>query len=356
MKLRTTVLALAATGLITGCATGPDRKPGDPFEPMNRAVFNFNDGLDRYVAVPVAKGYQKVTPQPLRTAVSNFFSNLGDLTNAANALLQLKITDATEDLVRFAFNSTFGLGGLLDWATPAGLPKHHQDFGLTLGHWGIPSGPYLVLPLFGPSTVRDSMGLVVDVKFNPLNYMEPAVRNPLYVLQFVSVRSDLLGATDLLQQAALDKYSFVRDAYTQQRRARLRGTGDNAAPLPEYEDQDDSGAATTPAKGAAAGAPATLPNYADPGDTADTPDAASGAATGAPAGVPNYTDPGESPAPASGAAGSVPASETAGAKSGTTATPATAPGAASAPSTGTAVPTTSAPAGSQQPASAPAAQ
>jgi phospholipid-binding lipoprotein MlaA len=356
MKLRTTVLALAATGLITGCATGPDRKPGDPFEPMNRAVFNFNDGLDRYVAVPVAKGYQKVTPQPLRTAVSNFFSNLGDLTNAANALLQLKITDATEDLVRFAFNSTFGLGGLLDWATPAGLPKHHQDFGLTLGHWGIPSGPYLVLPLFGPSTVRDSMGLVVDVKFNPLNYMEPAVRNPLYVLQFVSVRSDLLGATDLLQQAALDKYSFVRDAYTQQRRARLRGTGDNAAPLPEYEDQDDSGAATTPAKGAAAGAPATLPNYADPGDTADTPDAASGAATGAPAGVPNYTDPGESPAPARGAAGSMPASETTGAKSGTTATPATAPAAASAPSTGTAVPTTSAPAGSQQPASAPAAQ
>ncbi|MGY6159176.1 MlaA family lipoprotein [Paraburkholderia strydomiana] len=356
MKLRTTVLALAATGLITGCASGPDRKPGDPFEPMNRAVFNFNDGLDRYVAVPVAKGYQKVTPQPLRTAVSNFFSNLGDLTNAANALLQLKITDATEDLVRFAFNSTFGLGGLLDWATPAGLPKHHQDFGLTLGHWGIPSGPYLVLPLFGPSTVRDSMGLVVDVKFNPLNYMEPAVRNPLYVLQFVSVRSDLLGATDLLQQAALDKYSFVRDAYTQQRRARLRGTGDNAAPLPEYEDQDDSGAAATPAKGAAAGAPATLPNYADPGDTADTPDAASGTATGAPAGVPNYTDPGESPAPASGAAGSMPASETRGAKSGTTATPATAPGAASAPSTGTAVPTTSAPAGSQQPASAPAAQ
>ncbi|CAD6543412.1 hypothetical protein LMG28727_04157 [Paraburkholderia kirstenboschensis] len=356
MKLRTTVLALAATGLISGCATGPDRKPGDPFEPMNRAVFNFNDGLDRYVAVPVAKGYQKVTPQPLRTAVSNFFSNLGDLTNAANALLQLKITDATEDLVRFAFNSTFGLGGLLDWATPAGLPKHHQDFGLTLGHWGIPSGPYLVLPLFGPSTVRDSMGLVVDVKFNPLNYMEPAVRNPLYVLQFVSVRSDLLGATDLLQQAALDKYSFVRDAYTQQRRARLRGTGDNAAPLPEYEDQDDSGGATIPAKGAAAGAPATLPNYADPGDTADTPDAASGAATGAPAGAPNYSDPGESPAPASGAAGAVPASETTGAKAGTTAAPATAPTAASAPATGTAIPTTPAPAGKQQPASAPAAQ
>jgi phospholipid-binding lipoprotein MlaA len=299
MMLRNTALALAATGLISGCATGPDRKPGDPFEPMNRVVFNFNDGVDRYVAVPVAKGYQKVTPQPLRTAVSNFFSNLGDLTNAANALLQLKFTDATEDIMRFAFNSVFGIGGLLDWATPAGLPKHHQDFGLTLGHWGIPSGPYLVLPLFGPSTVRDSMGLIVDVKFNPLNYMEPALRNPLYVLQFVSVRSDLLGASDLLQQAALDKYSFVRDAYTQQRRARLRGTSDNAAPLPNYDDQGDSGAAAP-----AAGAPVGLPNYADPGDAAEAPNAASGAATGAPAGVPNYTDPGDTPA--SGAAGAEP--------------------------------------------------
>ncbi|WP_144139168.1 VacJ family lipoprotein [Paraburkholderia sp. BCC1884] len=322
MKLHNTVLALAATGLISGCATGPDRKPGDPFEPVNRVVFNFNDGLDRYVAVPVAKGYQKVTPQPLRTAVSNFFSNLGDLSNAANALLQLKITDATEDLVRFAFNSTFGLGGLLDWATPAGLPKHHQDFGLTLGHWGVPSGPYLVLPLFGPSTVRDSMGLIVDVKFNPLNYMEPAVRNPLYLLQFVSVRSDLLGATDLLQQAALDKYSFVRDAYTQQRKARLRGTSEGAAPLPDYDDQSDSGAAGAPAAGAPA---AGLPNYADPGDAAQAPNAASGAATGAPAGVPNYSDPGD--APASGAAGTPPAAPVAtpAAPAAASGTPATTP-------------------------------
>ncbi|QQC66606.1 MlaA family lipoprotein [Paraburkholderia ginsengisoli] len=337
MMLRNTALALAATGLISGCATGPDRKPGDPFEPVNRVVFNFNDGVDRYVAVPVAKGYQKVTPQPLRTAVSNFFSNLGDLSNAANALLQLKFTDATEDIMRFAFNSVFGLGGLLDWATPAGLPKHHQDFGLTLGHWGIPSGPYLVLPLFGPSTVRDSMGLIVDVKFNPLNYMEPAVRNPLYVLQFVSVRSDLLGATDLLQQAALDKYSFVRDAYTQQRRARLRGTSDNAAPLPDYDDQGDSGAAAP-----AAGAPAAgLPNYADPGDAAEAPNAASGAATGAPAGVPDYSDPGD--APASGAAGATPTA------------PATAPAPASETPAPTPAPQT-APADDKQPATAPVAQ
>ena len=335
MNLRNSALALTAAGLISGCATGPDRKPGDPFEPVNRVVFKFNDGVDRYVAVPVAKGYQKVTPQPLRTAISNFFSNLGDLTNAANALLQLKFTDATEDIVRFAFNSTFGLGGLLDWATPAGLPKHHQDFGLTLGHWGIPSGPYLVLPLFGPSTVRDSMGLIVDVKFNPVNYMEPAVRNPMYLLQFVSTRSDLLGATDLLQQAALDKYSFVRDAYTQQRRARLRGPSDNAAPLPNYDDQDDSGAAAPGAGAPAAG----LPNYADPDDAAEAPNAASGAATGAPAGVPNYADPGDTPA--SGTPGEVPA------------TPAAAPAAAS----GTPVPTPQlAPADGNHPASAPVVQ
>jgi len=357
MKLYNTALALAAAGLISGCATAPDRKPGDPFEPVNRVIFNFNDGVDRYIAVPVAKGYQKVTPQPLRTAVSNFFSNLGDLTNAANALLQLKVTDATEDIVRFAFNSVFGIGGLLDWATPAGLPKHHQDFGLTLGHWGIPSGPYLVLPLFGPSTVRDSMGLVVDVKFNPLNYVEPATRNPLYVLQFVSTRSDLLGATDLLQQAALDKYSFVRDAYTQQRRARLRGTSENAAPLPDYEDHGESGSGAP-----AAGAPAAgLPNYADPGEAAQAPNGASGAgaAKGAPGDLPNYTDPGEAAPATGGASGASGASGgDAGASKGEPsdlpnysdpgATPASASPAAEAPQ--------AAPADAKQPAAIPAPQ
>jgi phospholipid-binding lipoprotein MlaA len=303
MKLRNTALALTAAGLISGCATAPDRKPGDPFEPVNRVIFTFNDGVDRYIAVPVAKGYQKVTPQPLRTAVSNFFSNLGDLTNAANALLQLKITDATEDIMRFAFNSVFGIGGLLDWATPAGLPKHHQDFGLTLGHWGIPSGPYLVLPLFGPSTVRDSMGLVVDVKFNPLNYVEPATRNPLYVLQFVSTRSDLLGASSLLEQAALDKYSFVRDAYTQQRLARLRGTTRGNPPLPNYDEDHGNTGPAAPAAGAPAGG---LPNYSDPGDAGETPNGASGAggaARGAPGGLPNYNDPGESAPAPNGASG-----------------------------------------------------
>ncbi len=282
MKMRTVPMALLAAGLATGCATGPDRKAGDPLEPMNRAIFTVNDKVDEVVAVPIAKGYQKVTPQPLRTAISNFFSNLGDLDNLANSLLQLHITEAAETLMRLTMNTVFGLGGLLDFATPAGLPKHRQDFGLTLGRWGVPSGPYLVLPFFGPSSVRDSMGFAVDFRFSPIHYMEPAVRNPMYGAQFVSVRSDLLGATDLLQQAALDKYSFVRDAYTQQRRALLRGAGAPADALPDYGEPDESGA--EPAAPASGAAPSGLPDYTDPGESTDTgaPDSA----------LPKYTDPG----------------------------------------------------------------
>jgi phospholipid-binding lipoprotein MlaA len=307
MKMRTTALALLVAGVATGCATGPDRKPGDPLEPVNRQIFKFNDAIDRAVAQPVARGYQKVTPQPIRQAISNFFSNLGDLGNAANNLLQLKITDATEDIMRFAMNTTFGVGGLVDFATPAGLPKHHEDFGLTLGRWGVPSGPYLVLPLFGPSSIRDSTGYVVDFRFNLIHYMEPAVRNPMYIAQFISARSDLLGASDLLQAAALDKYSFVRDAYTQQRASMLRSSNPSTAPLPNYGDPDaPGGAGAAPAPGASGTAPAGLPDYSDPGDSAAPGNGASGSE---PAGLPNYMDPGESAAPANGASGVAPADQ-----------------------------------------------
>jgi phospholipid-binding lipoprotein MlaA len=344
MKMRTAALALATASLATGCATGPDRKPGDPLEPMNRAIFKVNDAIDRTVAVPIAKGYQKVTPQPLRTAISNFFSNLGDLGNAANSLLQLHITDATESIMRFALNSTFGLGGLLDWATPAGLPKHKEDFGLTLGRWGVPSGPYLVLPFFGPSSFRDSLGFAVDFRFNPINYMEPAVRNPMYFAQFVSVRSDLLGASSLLEQAALDKYSFVRDAYTQQRRALLRGAGAPPTALPDYgEPDDDSGAEpAAPASGASAPAPAGLPDYSDPGAANSEPAGAAASAPGAgavPSALPSYSDPGEAPAPAAGKA-AVPASPAVGdPRNGAAAKPAPASGAEPAGKAPPAVPT-----------------
>lgn len=230
IAIMTMVIAIG----VTGCATGSDRQPGDPLEPMNRAIFSFNDGLDKYVARPAAVSYVRITPSPLRTAISNFFSNIGDLGNFANDLLQLKITDATEDLLRFAFNSTFGLGGVLDWASATGLPKHHQDFGLTLGHYGVPAGPYLVLPLFGPSTFRDSTGWVFAYFTTPTTYLPADVSVPLFGVNFVSERSELLGATDLLSVAALDKYAFVRDAYMQRRRSLLNmGTS-----LPDYGDQN----------------------------------------------------------------------------------------------------------------------
>ncbi len=268
--MRTFAATFAAAAILAGCATGPNRTAGDPLEPMNRAVFRFNDAVDHAIAIPVAKGYQKVTPHPLRTAISNFFSNLGDLSNIANELLQLKITDATSDLMRFTMNTTFGIGGLIDFATLAKLPKHHQDFGLTLGRWGVPSGPYLVLPVFGPSTFRDGVGLAVDVRFNPLNYVaEPATRTQLYILQFVSVRSDLLGATNILEQAALDKYSFVRDAYLQQRRSGSGAAAGTTPALPNYGDEESSGAA--PAAPASGSAPATATPTAPPVPRTPTP-------------------------------------------------------------------------------------
>ncbi|KVU58262.1 VacJ family lipoprotein [Burkholderia cepacia] len=299
-KVRIIAATVAASAVLTGCATGPNRNPNDPLEPMNRAMYKFNDTVDTNIAQPIAKGYQKVTPTPVRTAISNFFSNLGDLGNIANNLLQLRITDATQDLMRVAMNSLFGVAGLIDIATPAGLPKHHQDFGLTMARWGVPSGPYLVLPVFGPSTFRDGVGRAVDVRFNLLNYIEPAARNPMYIAQFISARSDLLGATDLLKQAALDPYSFVRDAYLQQRKSLTYRSQSSSATLPTYNEPGESGAvpAATPAVPG-------LPNYEDPGESGGTPGAAPNNAPAAP-GLPQYDDP--------GADGAMPAS-----------TPATAP-------------------------------
>jgi len=233
---RLAALALAAT-LATGCATGPQASPDDPLEPMNRVVYKVNDKLDEYVAQPVAKGYRAVTPQPVRTGVTNFYSNIADIGNFANNLLQGKGVDAAESFMRVAINSVLGIGGLIDIATPAGLQKHSQDFGLTLGVWGVPSGPYLVLPVFGPSSFRDGVGLYVNFWFDPTTYAEPAVRNSLYGLNIVDVRTNLLGATDLLTLAALDKYAFVRDAYLQRRRYLIEG---GSGKLPKYEDEEET--------------------------------------------------------------------------------------------------------------------
>jgi phospholipid-binding lipoprotein MlaA len=297
---RTLSGGLALAGLVTlaGCATGPDRKPNDPLEPMNREIFKFNDAADKYVARPVATAYTKVTPAPLRTAISNFFSNIGDIGNFVNDLLQLKGVDATEDLLRFTFNSTFGIGGLIDWASPAGLPKHSQDFGLTLGHYGVPAGPYLVLPLLGPSSVRDATNWAVAYPLNPFTYTSVEVSLPIFLLNFTSERADLLGATDILSQAALDKYAFVRDAYTQRRQYLLTGAAN--ATLPNY---GDNPGAATPATGASATAvpggggdskSQGLPTYTDPAAPAAAPASGDGGAakSGGANDVPQYTDPG----------------------------------------------------------------
>lgn len=245
-------VAIAVVFVLAGCATGPDRKANDPLEPMNRTIFKFNDAADRYVAHPIATTYVKVTPAPVRTAISNFFSNIGDINNFANNLLQLKFGDAAEDFMRLVFNSTFGLGGLIDWATPSGLPKHNQDFGLTLGHYGVPAGAYLVLPLLGPSSVRDSTTWIASIPLNPATYLPLDASVAMWGVHFISARADLLGATDILSQAALDKYAFVRDAYTQRRQYLLTGPG--GAALPDYGDE---GAAAAPAGGASAPAVGT---------------------------------------------------------------------------------------------------
>ena len=217
---------------LSGCATGPERDPADPLEPLNRATFRFNDTLDRHIAQPVARTYNRVVPRFVRTGVENVFANLGDVTVMLNDFAQLRLMDGMNDLMRVAVNSTFGLLGVLDIATPAGIAARDQDFGLTLGHYGVPTGPYLVLPLFGPSTFRDAAGFGVDQYASPITYAKPAVRNTLWGVDFVSTRARYLNATSLLEQAALDRYLFVRDAYLGRRRAQLNT--DKEVPPPDY--------------------------------------------------------------------------------------------------------------------------
>lgn len=231
MKPRTTmksaVLAagLLALALLQGCATGPN--PRDPFEPFNRSVSRFNEGLDEAIVKPVAQVYQNVLPSPIRTGVNNFFSNLTDVWSMVNNLLQGRPQAAGESLMRFSVNTTLGLGGVLDWATEMGIERQRQDFGNTLGRWGVGTGPYLVLPILGPSTVRDAAALVVDSKGDLVNHVhDVSTRNSLYVLRAVDLRASLLRAGEVLDQAALDKYSFTRDAYLQRRGAVLESNGD----------------------------------------------------------------------------------------------------------------------------------
>ena len=218
------ILMCVGIALMAGCATTQQTERVakiDPFESVNRAVFTFNENADEYVIKPVAEAYQFVLPEFVRTGVTNFFSNIGDVFVAVNNLLQGKPGNAANDIGRFLVNSTIGILGLFDVATEAGLEKNKEDFGQTLGVWGVPSGPYVVLPLFGPSSVRDAAGLALDIKTdfilnsNQLNHDQKVGST---VLRVVNQRANLLDASQLLEDAAFDKYSFLRDSYLQRRR------------------------------------------------------------------------------------------------------------------------------------------
>ena len=218
MRILLTLLGSLISLQLAGCASNGD--PRDPLEPMNRAIHDFNEGLDRMVMKPVAQGYQAVMPGFAETGVRNFFSNLGDVGILANDVLQFKLESSASDLMRLSVNSTFGLLGLLDIASEMGLHKHSEDFGQTLGRWGLSDGPYLVLPFFGASSFRDAAGLMVDLQYTDMLWYvdDIATRNQIWAVRAVSKRAELLEAKKAMDAAALDPYEFMRDFYLEYRR------------------------------------------------------------------------------------------------------------------------------------------
>ena len=253
-----------------GCAA--INNPRDPFEPMNRATYHFNDGLDKAVMKPLATAYKGVLPAFVRTGVTNFYNNLYDVSTALNDVLQGKITDAASDAGRVTVNTTFGLLGFLDVGTAIGLEKHNEDFGQTLGRWGISDGPYLQIPVLGPSSFRDGIGMLIDFKTNPVGWIwrdHVATRNSLWGLYDVNLRTNLLDAAKMLDEAALDAYEFQRDAYLQRRRYLVY----DGNPPPEKNQDDISELNTKPrsesgapgnSAGDALGAPPLAPADATP--------------------------------------------------------------------------------------------
>jgi phospholipid-binding lipoprotein MlaA len=243
-------VSLALLFLAAGCATVPGpADPRDPLEGYNRAVYKFNDTVDRAFLKPVAKGYDAITPTLVKTGITNFFSNLDDVRIIANDFLQAKFREALANTGRLVLNTTAGVAGFFDVGSRVGLPKGNRDFGQTLGVWGIQSGPYFVLPFLGPSTIRDAFGRFADSYVQYPYYVEHVpTRNSVFALDTINTRANLLGAGNILSGAALDEYSFVRDAFLQ-RRARLVGDGNVAGPKDEFEEEE------TPAPADKAGAP-----------------------------------------------------------------------------------------------------
>ena len=241
---------LVALALLGGCATTSN--PVDPFEPLNRGVYKFNERLDKAVLRPTARVYRAVLPSFVRQSVSNVFSNVGDVRVVLNNTLQGKFTTAYSDFGRIAINSTLGVLGLFDIASEAGIEKHHEDFGQTLGWWGIPDGPFIMLPLFGPSSVRDTAGFAVDYLTDPITYVDPSrAHNQLVATQLINGRAEVLDAKQVLDKAALDPYEFTRDAYLQRRRnfvfdGKPPADKDSLGPPPKPDGVPEKPAATKP--------------------------------------------------------------------------------------------------------------
>ena len=211
-----TLITICLITLITGCASVDNR---DPLEGINRGVYKFNDVSDKAVFKPIAGAYKAVMPSPIRTGVNNFFANLRTFVTSINQVLQFKFNKAAESAGRFVINSTIGIAGLFDVASKQGIPQYKEDFGQTLGYWGVGSGAYLVVPFIGPSTVRDGTALVAEsMTIDPIGYIDdPRTRNIVLGTMFIDARAAMLPGSDLLDEAALDPYSFMRDAYLQRR-------------------------------------------------------------------------------------------------------------------------------------------
>lgn len=245
MRSALRIVVLATALVLAGCATN---HPKDPLEDFNRVMFNFNDAVDKAALKPAAQAYSEL-PMFVQIGVGNFFGNLGDAWTAINNLLQGKMAEGMSDVMRFTVNTTFGLAGVLDIGTEAGLTKHNEDFGQTLGKWGVKSGPYVVLPLLGSSTLRDVIAMPLDIEADPWHHVRPVhIRNPGSVLRAVDLRATVLDASNLIEEAALDRYEFVRDAYLQRRQNKVY---DGDPPTSAYEhdigptsgESDGSGAA-----------------------------------------------------------------------------------------------------------------
>ncbi len=216
MPIARRLLPLVLAVTLAGCASAGD--PRDPFEKLNRDMFAFNDALDRDVIRPAAENYRAALPDAAQKGIRNFFSNLNDVIVFVNDVLQLKWHHAVNDLGRIMANTTVGFLGFVDVASENGVPKRDEDFGQTLGYWGVPAGPYIVLPLFGPSSGRDTVGLVGDIYTSPLFWSsEPALNWSLATVRVIQIRADLLDVDNVLEKAAVDRYVFVRDAFLQRR-------------------------------------------------------------------------------------------------------------------------------------------